>query len=204
MKVAALFVETNGVYYGLEDVDPWDEKRDARLYPGPDPVIAHPPCARWCKLAPVNEARYGHKRGDDGGCFLSGLENVRTYGGVLEHPASSYAWPEFGLKRPIRGQWSASDTPGEWVCEVSQRCYGHRAQKKTWLLYVGDSRPPDLDWSLPDGPKCWISCDRPMAEMRALGIEMMSKKERSRTPIPFRDLLLNMARMCRTKERIAA
>lgn len=30
--VAALFVETCGVYYGLPGVDPWDEERDARLY----------------------------------------------------------------------------------------------------------------------------------------------------------------------------
>ena len=49
MKVAALYVETNGVYYGLPDVDPWDEERDARLYDGPWPVVAHPPCARWVR-----------------------------------------------------------------------------------------------------------------------------------------------------------
>ena len=28
--VAALFVETDGVYFGLPNVDPWDEERDAR------------------------------------------------------------------------------------------------------------------------------------------------------------------------------
>src|SRR5690242_17269022 len=30
MTVAALYVEKGGVYYGIEDVDPWDEERDAR------------------------------------------------------------------------------------------------------------------------------------------------------------------------------
>ena len=30
--IAALFVETNGCYFGLPDVDPWDEARDARLF----------------------------------------------------------------------------------------------------------------------------------------------------------------------------
>ena len=34
MNVAALYVET-GRHYGLPDVDPWDEERDARLYAGP-------------------------------------------------------------------------------------------------------------------------------------------------------------------------
>lgn len=36
VTVAALFVETGGCYFGLPDVDPWDEARDARLYAGPD------------------------------------------------------------------------------------------------------------------------------------------------------------------------
>lgn len=62
--IAALFVATGGCYFGLPEVDPWDEKRDARLYAGPWPVVAHPPCARWCKpLAWVNQTRYGLRVG---------------------------------------------------------------------------------------------------------------------------------------------
>lgn len=34
--VAALFVERDGAYYGLPDVDPWDEARDARTYASTD------------------------------------------------------------------------------------------------------------------------------------------------------------------------
>lgn len=45
--VAALYVTTGGVYFGLPGVDPWDETRDARRYSGPWPVVAHPPCQRW-------------------------------------------------------------------------------------------------------------------------------------------------------------
>lgn len=44
--VAALYVEPNGIYFGLPNVDPWDIYRDARTYPGPWPVVAHPPCKR--------------------------------------------------------------------------------------------------------------------------------------------------------------
>ena len=35
------------------------------------------PCDRWCQMAPVNQARYGHRVGDDGGCFAAALEAVR-------------------------------------------------------------------------------------------------------------------------------
>lgn len=38
--IAALFVQRGGVYFGLDDVDPWDESRDARRYAGPYPVVA--------------------------------------------------------------------------------------------------------------------------------------------------------------------
>lgn len=44
--IAALFVETNGCYFNQPGIDPWDIKRDACLYAGPHPVIAHPPCQR--------------------------------------------------------------------------------------------------------------------------------------------------------------
>ena len=45
--ISALYVETDGIYFGRDDIDPWDEQRDARKYTGPHPVIAHPPCQRW-------------------------------------------------------------------------------------------------------------------------------------------------------------
>src|ERR1700746_705970 len=68
--IAALYVETNGVYYNLPHVDPWDEARDARLYAGPWPVVAHPPCARWGRyFSGGPSARVRRKLGDDGGCF---------------------------------------------------------------------------------------------------------------------------------------
>lgn len=102
-KIAALFVETNGVYYGLPDVDPWDETRDARLYTGPWPVVAHPPCSRWSRLAGLVQARWGHEKGDDDGCFEAALWAVQTWGGVLEHPAYSSAWAAFKLPRPANG-----------------------------------------------------------------------------------------------------
>ena len=39
--LAALYVEADGAYFGIDNVDPWDEARDVRKYSGPNPVVAH-------------------------------------------------------------------------------------------------------------------------------------------------------------------
>lgn len=176
--IAALYVETGGAYYGLPDVDPWDEARDARGYSGPHPVVAHPPCKRWSTLAYVVQKRHGLKVGADGGCFASALATVRRWGGVLEHPANSLAWKHFGLPLPGVGRWAGTLFDAGLATEVCQRNYGHRAEKRTWLYCVGE--PPKLDWSAPEP-----------AEMT---VEHMAHAERRHTPPAFRDLLLSIAR----------
>src|SRR5688572_12107975 len=118
--IAALFIDPKGPYPSMSDVDCWDESRDARLYDGPHPVVAHPPCSSWCQLARVNEARWGKPVGEDGGCFESALANVRRVGGVLEHPAESIAWSRFSLRRPPANGWQRELGGNEWVCEVWQ------------------------------------------------------------------------------------
>jgi len=194
--IAALFVETNGVYFGLPDVDPYDARRDARLYDGPHPVVAHPPCSTWCQLARVNEARYGHIVGDDGGCFASALASVRRVGGVLEHPAESIAWARFGLYRPSFGAWTRSlYAPHEWVVETWQGAYGHRARKRTWLLAVCEGHPPTIRRERP----------RPTATVSFLtnhgggDLPRLGKKEAKATPLAFRDELIAIARSARAR-----
>lgn len=187
--IAALYVQKDGAYYGLEGVDPWDEDRDARRYAGPWPVVAHPPCARWCQLASVNAARYGQKIGEDAGCFEAALSSVRTYGGVLEHPAYTIAWSSFGLPKPVKGGWSKGLFDEGWVAQVSQSAYGHRARKRTWLYYVGD-QPPSLDWRDPR-TEAWVSFGD---HDRYPDVPRLSKKEAKATPSAFRDLLIDLAR----------
>ena len=185
--IAALFVQEGGVYFGLPGVDPWPASRDARLYPGPWPIVAHPPCSRWAMpLAKVNETRYGHKVGDDDGCFLAALTAVRRWGGVLEHPAHSAAWGAFSLRRPSFGCW-APDAETGWVCQVAQSAYGHKARKRTWLYVVGP-RPRDLDWSEPR-PRAVTS----WLQRTKTDLPRLSKREASRTPPLFRDTLIQIA-----------
>jgi hypothetical protein len=198
--IAALFVQRGGVYWGRPEIDAWDEARDARTYSGPHPVVAHPPCSRWCQLAHVVQARYGHKVGDDGGCFASALASVRTFGGVLEHPAWSLAWPAFGLPEPRRGEWLRTSNDAGWVTEVSQRAYGHAARKRTWLYYVGALVPPSLDWSEP-AP---VACVSYMKNNRPPPYPRLTKKQAANTPAQFADLLLSLAAMSRTITERAA
>lgn len=201
--IAALYVQRGGVYWDLEGVDPWDEARDARLYAGPWPVVAHPPCSRWCRLAGLVEARWGHKRGEDGGCFSSALAAVRKWGGVLEHPAYSDAWAAHDLTPPPSGGgWVAADFRGGWTCYIEQGRYGHQAKKATWLYAVAElSSLPRLRWGLlPDGESkalvSWCGNHTRADERRP----RVGKKEASRTPIEFRDLLLSIARSARKAE----
>ncbi len=193
--IAALYVDPKGVYAGLPDVDLWDEKRDARKYAGPWPVVAHPPCSTWCQLASVNEARYGHPIGSDGGCFEAALDAVRTYGGVLEHPAYSLAWDEFELNRPpTAGGWIVADWFGGWTggytCHVAQRNYGHPARKETWLYAFGID-PPSLKWGRGPAPEAWVSW---ADSGNASALPRIGKKAAAATPIAFRDELIAMAR----------
>lgn len=193
MKVAALFVESGGVYFGLPGVDPWDERRDARKYAGPWPVVAHPPCSRWCRLAGLVEARWGHKRGEDDGCFESALRSVRAWGGVLEHPAYSDAWAAFLLPEPPRVGWGRG-LCGGWSCHVEQSQYGHPAKKATWL-YAVSSRPlPSLRWGRsPDAASralvSWCGNRVKSGEKRA----RVGRRVASRSPEAFRDLLIDIA-----------
>ncbi|MEW8001035.1 MAG: hypothetical protein AB2795_21040, partial [Candidatus Thiodiazotropha endolucinida] len=104
--IAALFVEKNGCYYGIDDVDPWDIERDARLYEGPHPVVAHPPCERWGRYWGGGPMLHGTPRqkklGDDEGCFDAAINAVRKFGGVQDHPEGSHAWRAHDLNLPPR------------------------------------------------------------------------------------------------------
>lgn len=198
--VAALFVGADGPYAGLEGVDAWDIERDARLYDGPHPVVAHPPCERWGRYwGGGPSARVKRVLGDDGGCFASALESVRRWGGVLEHPEASHAWRAFGLHRPPRaGGWVVADDRGGWTCCVEQGHYGHRARKATWLYAVG-CKLPSLTWGPSQGERLedgfHTTAERHAA--RAAGVapvRRLSARERWATPESFRDALLEMAR----------
>lgn len=203
-SVAALFVERGGSYYGIPDVDPWDQERDARNYAGPYPVVAHPPCGRWCRLASMVEAQHPDRpKGIDGGSFAAALAAVRRWGGVLEHPAKSDAWAFHGLQAPPKTGWGPRDAFGGASCLVEQGHYGHPARKPTWL-YAAHVDLPDLRWGPSDaeGLVSWVGNSRKRAGRRILGgNRILGSRLSSKTPAEFRELLLSIARAVRAPRR---
>lgn len=207
--IAALYVAPKGSYIGLWAVDPWDEQRDARLYAGPWPVVAHPPCQRWGKMyfgQPLTVKRTGMRKakGDDDGCFAAALASVRQWGGILEHPHGSHAWAYFGLAEPPReGSWVKADDFGGWTCCVEQGRYGHYARKPTWLLAYRCWLPL-LEWG-ESAPRLDPAIVARMGLARAKRLGEVGGRgggtnsaPRIGTPAPFRDLLINTARSALT------
>lgn len=192
--IAAIFVQPDGCYANLPQIDLWPEERDARLYDGPWPVIAHPPCQRWGNLAIMNYSIYGgaHNRpGNDGGCFASALESVRRFGGVLEHPKSTRAFAAYGIPKPnskLIG-WQKTECGG-WVCEVWQSAYGHKAAKATWLYYYGSIPPFELRWDRVKGTHQVSHCRGKGGTNKMK--PALTKREANATPIEFREELLRL------------
>ena len=88
-RVAALWVATRSTYRTMpDDVECFGPDRDARLYTGPWPIIAHPPCGPW--------GRYRHRCKQDKGHGIIAMTLVHLWGGVVEQPVGSSLFPEFG------------------------------------------------------------------------------------------------------------
>jgi len=199
--VAALFVAKGGCYFDLSGVDPWDIDRDARLYAGPYPVVAHPPCQRWGRFWHGSTRKpHQYELGADNGCFAAALVAVRQWGGVLEHPEGSHAWRHFGLNAPPRnGGWVKADGLGGWTCCVEQGHYGHLARKATWLYAYGVDLP-SLRWGQGEQRIHPVALARHgYAKARRIGMMAMvgGKNKtiiREATTLEFRDVLISIAR----------
>lgn len=199
--IAALYIEPDGCYAKLSGVDAWCEMRDARSYPGPYPVVAHPPCQRWGRFWHGSTRKpHQFKLGEDGGCFAAALKAVRKFGGVLEHPCDSHAWRHFGLTPPKRfkGWQQAGDGIGH-TCYVEQGHYGHMSRKPTWLYAVGCPLP-ELNWTKGEQRLHPTALAKHGYEKaRRIGMTAMvggkdKTKIRNATPQEFRDVLIAMAR----------
>jgi len=184
VNVAVLFVRADSIYKQMPGVDCWDIDRDARLWPGGCPIVAHPPCRAWASLRHCAKPREGEKD-----LAILAVAHIRKFGGVLEHPAKSTLWKVAQLPT------SGSDEHGGWTLTVDQQWFGHRAQKRTKLYIVGCA-PRDIPaiplalgkathtvglWSGRDKATC-----RPS----------ISKPEYEGSPPAFAEWLVDLARRC--------
>ena len=127
-RVAVLFARADSHYKTLLDVEVYDMARDARTYDGPWPVVAHPPCRAWGRLAHMAKPR-----ADEKDLARWAVAQVRRWGGVLEHPKDSKLWPDQGLPPAD----CSRDAFGGWTLGITQHWWGHRATKATHLYIVG-------------------------------------------------------------------
>jgi len=134
-QVAILFARSDSHYKAIAGCDVWDIERDARKWPGGNPVVAHPPCRAWGRLSYFAKPREGEKD-----LAIQAVAHVRQFGGVLEHPFRSKLWPTLNLPLPVPGE---RDEFGGWTLLISQHWWGHRAEKLTYLYIVG-CEPNDI------------------------------------------------------------
>lgn len=168
-RVAALYVHPSGPYFGMPGVDPWGEDRDASRWWGPDPVVAHPPCGPW------GVYRWTCTQRAD--LAVRAVDQVRAFGGVLEHPAGSRLW----LARDLPEPGQRADRWGGWTLLIRQSWWGHAAPKPTWLYIVGTVEVPPLPLPVHDpGGR----------------VEDMEDEERALTPPALALWLVTLARAC--------
>jgi len=180
VPVAALYVDPRGPYPKLPGVDAWDESRDARAYSGPWPVVAHPPCGPWGRLRHMCTKQ-------DPSCGLRAVEQVRAFGGVLEHPEYSTLWDRCGLPKP----GELPDAFGGRTVRVEQVAWGHSCRKATWLYYVGVT----LSGLRSGGtPTHCVSRDARRARRNRYTLKRTGTRANMLTPPAFAEWLVSLAR----------
>jgi hypothetical protein len=197
VPVAVLFVRSDSFYKSMQSVDCWDIGRDARQWPGGSPLVAHPPCRAWGKLR--NMAK---PRDDEKALAIFAVEQVRKWGGVVEHPAASTLWRACSLPEP-----GFTDEFGGWTLPILQSSWGHRADKATRLYIVG-ARPlfiPSMPYVM-GRAQCIVGTSgrrkdgsRPHKGGQGYRPEV-TKKEREETPPALCDWLVELARRCRRND----
>lgn len=173
-RVAVLCAGPRSNYLGLDGVDIFDRKRDARTFERGMPVIAHPPCRAW-------SVRCKHQAKPEPGEKELGIwcaDQLRRWGGILEQPAHSELFAAAGL--PIPGKQSSRLF---WAVEVWQGWWGTPTIKRTWLAFCGiDRSQVNFPFKL-----CAAGGDK-----RAW--KCLSAHQRSRTPVQFASWLVSYAR----------
>jgi hypothetical protein len=194
--IAVLFARADSIYKSMPGCDVWDIERDALKWPGGAPIIAHPPCRAWAGLSHMAKPRVGERE-----LALWAVDQVRKWGGVLEHSSRSRLWEEKPLPHP-----GLIDAWGGFTVVVPQYWFGHRAQKMTKLYIVGTSifelPPIPLRLGIPEFVVG--SSGRRADGTRSGRSREITKAEREATPPQLAEWLYQVARLCGLRTEAAA
>lgn len=172
--IAVLFAQRASIYKTLGGTDVWDIDRDARLWPGGTQIIGHPPCRAW------GSYRFMAKpRSDEKDLARWCVDQLRKWGGVLEHPEASLLWPDKGLPEPGAG----CDAWGGFTISHPQFHWGHKALKPTRFYICGldPKRLPPLPFRKGEPTHTQRSMTKEMLKRPGAKPELL-KKDREKTP----------------------
>lgn len=188
--IAVLFARSDSIYKSLPDCDVWDIERDARRWLGGCPVIAHPPCRAWGRLRKFAKPIDGERE-----LAIYAVNQVRQWGGVLEHPSGSLLWQAMNLPAP-----GERDTFGGWTLWISQWWFGHKADKPTWLYLCGvePADLPPIPYRIGE-PAYVVNTSRRAHQGKRPEI---SKAEREHTPRELAEWLCEVARRIHYKSHL--
>jgi len=184
-EIAVLFARHDSVYKTLPGCDVWDKERNALNWPGGCPGIFHPPCRAWGRLRTFANPEPGEKE-----LAVWAVEQVRKFGGVLEHPAQSTLWEH--CKLPF---CPYIDEFGGWTLQAPQWWWGHKAEKNSWFYIVGihPVHLPPIPMKL--GEPEFVVQSRKRSDYRP----HIPKADRERTPEQLAHWLCQVARETRVR-----
>jgi hypothetical protein len=188
---AVLCARKDSVYKSIIMLDVYDIERDAFTFNGGQRVIAHPPCRSWGRLR-----TFAKPRPDEQDLARFCVQQVRQNGGVLEHPASSTLWDDMHMSKDHR-----PDHFGGWTLPISQRWFGHKAEKLTWLYVVGTkpSQVPPIPLDLSYATHVVENSSKSSRKLPTI-----TKSEREETPIDLAYFLIEIAELSTIPLRAAS
>lgn len=180
--VSALFVRRDSVYKAM-GIDSWDMDRDATRWPGGNSAIFHPPCRMWGSFK-----HWSIGTSEERELAIWSTNQVRLWGGVLEHPQRSSLWDVCSLPKGLN-----RDCYGGFSLSINQSWFGYRAEKKTLLYIVGIEPsvvpPYPLSFDLPERVINWSRGTRGMRKH-------VPKDERDKTVSAFAHWLVQIGEAC--------
>jgi len=179
-RVAVLFAREDSIYKTMPDCDVWDIKRNALNWPGGMPIVAHPPCRLWGRLRTFANVITGEKE-----LAPWAVEQVRKFGGVLEHPYKSTLWDAMSLPHP-----GIIDKFQGWTIAIPQFWFGHKAYKRSWFYIVGVGPYHIPPVPLVMGDAEFVIQTRKRKDHRP----RVPKADREHTPLKLAEWLLEVAR----------